>query len=96
MSLEERLKGARQKRRRDDLLAVPLREAHLPRARVIIRSRPRSSSLTSCATRVTANIKPANILVKLPDPNLRGAQMKTQASPTSTSQRSPIRTSTCR
>ncbi|MEO7731896.1 MAG: protein kinase, partial [Kofleriaceae bacterium] len=26
MSLEERLKGARQKRRRDDLLAVPLRE----------------------------------------------------------------------
>ena len=77
MSLEERLKGARQKRRRDDLLAVPLRERIFRVLEYVVPDRHRrSSSRTSCATPCHRDIKPANILVKLPDPNLRGSQMK--------------------
>ncbi|HVK82526.1 MAG TPA: protein kinase [Kofleriaceae bacterium] len=76
MSLEERLKGARQKRRRDDLLAVPLRERIF---RVLEYLIPVATAVEfSHLVRDTCHrdIKPANILVKLPDPNLRGAQMK--------------------
>ena len=76
MSLEERLKGARQKRRRDDLLAVPLRERIF---RVLEYTIPVATAVEfSHLVRDTCHrdIKPANILVKLPDPNLRGAQMK--------------------
>ncbi|CAN5897867.1 hypothetical protein BH11MYX2_BH11MYX2_06280 [soil metagenome] len=76
MSLEERLKGARQKRRRDDLLAVPLRERIFRVLEYII---PVATAIEfSHLVRDTCHrdIKPANILVKLPDPNLRGSQMK--------------------
>ncbi|HEY4057080.1 MAG TPA: protein kinase, partial [Kofleriaceae bacterium] len=76
MSLEERLKGARQKRRRDDLLAVPLRERIFRVLEYII---PVATAVEfSHLVRDTCHrdIKPANILVKLPDPNLRGSQMK--------------------
>jgi serine/threonine protein kinase len=76
MSLEERLKGARQKRRRDDLLAIPLRERIFRVLEYII---PVATAVEfSHLVRDTCHrdIKPANILVKLPDPNLRGAQMK--------------------
>ena len=76
MSLEERLKGARQKRRRDDLLAVPLRERIF---RVLEYVVPVATAVEfSHLVRDTCHrdIKPANILVKLPDPNLRGSQMK--------------------
>ena len=76
MSLEERLKGARQKRRRDDLLAVPLRERIF---RVLEYLVPVATAVEfSHLVRDTCHrdIKPANILVKLPDPNLRGSQMK--------------------
>jgi len=76
MSLEERLKGARQKRRRDDLLAVPLRERVF---RVLEYVVPVANAVEfSHLVRDTCHrdIKPANILVKLPDPNLRGSQMK--------------------
>ena len=76
MSLEERLKGARQKRRRDDLLAVPLRERVF---RVLEYLCPVANAVEfSHLVRDTCHrdIKPANILVKLPDPNLRGSQMK--------------------
>ena len=75
MSLEERLKGARQKRRRDDLLAVPLRERIF---RVLEYVLPVASAIEFAhlvRDTVHRDIKPANILVKLPDPNLRGAQM---------------------
>ena len=76
MSLEERLKGARQKRRRDDLLAIPLRERIFRVLEYII---PVATAVEfSHLVRDTCHrdIKPANILVKLPDPNLRGSQMK--------------------
>ncbi len=76
MSLEERLKGARQKRRRDDLLAVPLRERIFRVMEYIV---PVATAVEfSHLVRDTCHrdIKPANILVKLPDPNLRGSQMK--------------------
>jgi serine/threonine protein kinase len=76
MSLEERLKGARQKRRRDDLLTVPLRERIFRVLEYII---PVATAVEfSHLVRDTCHrdIKPANILVKLPDPNLRGSQMK--------------------
>ena len=75
MSLEERLKGARQKRRRDDLLAVPLRERIF---RVLEYVLPVATAIEFAhlvRDTVHRDIKPANILVKLPDPNLRGAQM---------------------
>jgi serine/threonine protein kinase len=76
MSLEERLKGARQKRRRDDLLAIPLRERIF---RVLEYTVPVATAVEFAhLVRDTCHrdIKPANILVKLPDPNLRGSQMK--------------------
>ena len=76
MSLEERLKGARQKRRRDDLLAVPLRERIF---RVLEYTIPVATAVEFAhLVRDTCHrdIKPANILVKLPDPNLRGGQMR--------------------
>jgi serine/threonine protein kinase len=76
MSLEERLKGARQKRRRDDLLAVPMRERIFRVLEYII---PVATAVEySHLVRDTCHrdIKPANILVKLADPNLRGSQMR--------------------
>src|SRR5262245_43538987 len=66
MSLEERLKGARQKRRRDDLLAIPLRERIF---RVLEYVVPVATAVEfSHLVRDTCHrdIKPANILVKLP------------------------------
>ena len=76
MSLEERLKGSRQKRRRDDLLAVTLRERLF---RVLEYMIPIATAVEySHLVRNICHrdIKPANILVGLPDPNLRGAQMQ--------------------
>jgi serine/threonine protein kinase len=76
MSLEERLKGARQKRRRDDLLAVPLRERIFRVLEYIIPVATAVEFTHLVRDTCHRDIKPANILVKLPDPNLRGAQMK--------------------
>jgi len=76
MSLEERLKGARHKRRRDDLLAVPLRERIFRVLEYVI---PIASAIEFAhlvRDTVHRDIKPANVLIKLPDPNLRGAQMR--------------------
>ncbi len=75
MSLEERLKGSRSKRRRDDLLAVPMRDRIF---RVLDYVIPVATAIEHahlvCDT-VHRDIKPANVLIKLPDPNLCGAQM---------------------
>jgi serine/threonine protein kinase len=76
MSLEERLKGARHKRRRDDLLAVSLNERMF---RVLDYVLPVATAIEFAhLVRDTCHrdIKPANILIKLPDANLRGSQMK--------------------
>jgi serine/threonine protein kinase len=74
MSLEERLKGSRTKRRRDDLLAMPPRQRMF---RVLDYMVPVASAIEySHLIRDTSHrdIKPANILIKLPDPTLRGSQ----------------------
>ncbi|HEY4244720.1 MAG TPA: protein kinase [Kofleriaceae bacterium] len=76
MSLEERLKGARQKRRRDDLLAVPLRERIFRVLEYIIPVATAVEFAHLVRDTCHRDIKPANILVKLADPNLRGSQMK--------------------
>ena len=76
MSLEERLKGARQKRRRDDLLSVTLRERVFRVLEYIIPVATAVEFAHLVRDTCHRDIKPANILVKLPDPNLRGSQMK--------------------
>ena len=76
MCLEERLKGARQKRRRDDLLAVPLRERIFRVLEYIIPVATAVEFAHLVRDTCHRDIKPANILVKLPDPNLRGSQMQ--------------------
>jgi serine/threonine protein kinase len=76
MSLEERLKGARNKRRRDDLLSVSMPERVF---RVLDYVLPVATAVEFAhLVRDISHrdIKPANILIKLPDPNLRGSQMK--------------------
>ena len=76
MSLEERLKGARQKRRRDDLLAVPMRERIFRVLEYIIPVATAVEYSHLVCDTCHRDIKPANILVKLADPNLRGSQMR--------------------
>lgn len=76
MSLEERLKGSRNKRRRDDLLSVPISERIF---RVLDYMVPIATAVEY--THLVCNschrdIKPANILLKLADPKLRGSQMR--------------------
>ena len=75
MSLEERLKGSRTKRRRDDLLAMEPRQRVF---RVLDYMVPVATAIEYAhLVRDTCHrdIKPANILIKLPDPTLRGSQM---------------------
>ena len=75
MSLEERLKGSRVKRRRDDLLAVPPRQRIF---RVLDYMVPISTAVEYAhIIRDTTHrdIKPANVLLKLPDPTLRGSTL---------------------
>ncbi len=76
MSLEERLKGSRERGQRDDLLAIPMRERVL---RVLEYMTPVASAIEYA--HLVRNIchrdlKPANVLIGLPDPNLRGAKLK--------------------
>jgi serine/threonine protein kinase len=76
LSLEEMLKGSRNKRRRDDLLAMPVNERIF---RVLDYMVPIATAVEY--THLVCNschrdIKPANILLKLADPNLRGSQME--------------------
>lgn len=76
MSLEERLKGSRAKRRRDDLLSVGMHERIF---RVLEYMMPIATAIEyTHLIRDTCHrdIKPANVLLRLPDPTLRGAQMQ--------------------
>jgi serine/threonine protein kinase len=75
MSLEERLKGSRNKGQRDDLLAYGMRERLF---RVLEYMLPVSAAVEY--SHLVRNIchrdvKPANILLKLPDPRLQGATL---------------------
>ena len=75
LSLEERLKGSRAKRRRDDLLAIPPQQRIF---RVLEYMVPIATAIEyGHIIRDTCHrdIKPANVLLKLPDPTLRGSQM---------------------
>jgi serine/threonine protein kinase len=75
LSLEERLKGARNRRQRDDLLALPARERLF---RVLDYMVPIATAIEyTHRVRDTSHrdLKPANILLKLPDPNLAGSQL---------------------
>lgn len=77
MSLEERLKGARNNNRhRDDLLAVGPRERLF---RVLEYMVPVATAVeyTHLVHDIChRDIKPANLLIKLPDPRLRGSRMR--------------------
>ena len=75
-SLEELLRGTRNKRRRDDLLALPNPERLF---RVLDYVLPVATAVEFAhlvRDVCHRDIKPANILIKLPDPTLRGSQMK--------------------
>ncbi len=76
MSLEERLKGARARNKREDLLAYELRERLF---RVLDYMMPVASAIEYAHLVKNVchrDIKPANVLVGLPDPNLRGATLE--------------------
>jgi serine/threonine protein kinase len=76
LSLEERLKGARGRRQREDLLALHSRQRL---ARVLDYVLPVASAIEySHRVRDTSHrdIKPANILLRLPDPGLSGSAMQ--------------------
>lgn len=76
MSLEERLKGARAKRNRDELLSVnPLeRLFRVLEYMVPIATAVEYAHLVHDICH--RDIKPANVLLKLPDPLLRGSRMR--------------------
>jgi serine/threonine protein kinase len=76
LSLEELLKGSRSKRRRDDLLVLTPEERIF---RVLDYILPVAIAVEYahlvCDT-CHRDIKPANILLRLPDPNLRGSSLQ--------------------
>ncbi len=76
MSLEERLKGSRQRGKRDDLLAVDSRERIF---RVLDYMIPVTSAIEYAhlvRNVCHRDLKPANVLIRLPNPNLRGSTME--------------------
>jgi serine/threonine protein kinase len=75
LSLEERLKGSRNRGLRDDLLAYPMRERIF---RVLEYMLPLTAAVEYAHVVRGAchrDIKPANVLLRLPDPRLRGATL---------------------
>ena len=76
MSLEERLKGSRNRGMRDDLLAYPMRERLF---RVLEYMLPVASAIEYAHLQrniVHRDLKPANVLLKLPTPGLQGATLR--------------------
>jgi len=75
LSLEERLKGSRNRGLRDDLLAYPMRE----RLFLVLEYMLPLTAAVEYAYLVCCgghrDIKPANVLLRLPDPRLRGATL---------------------
>ena len=73
LSLEERLKGSRGKAKKEDLLALDMRDRVF---RVLDYMIPVASAVEYAhlvRNVCHRDIKPANILLRLPDPNLRGS-----------------------
>ena len=76
MSLEERLKGSRSRGQKDDLLACSMQERMF---RVLDYLIPIASAVEYAhlvRNVVHRDIKPANVLIKTPDPNLRGSTLE--------------------
>ena len=76
MSLEERLKGARMRNKREDLLSYDMRERLF---RALDYMMPVASAIEYAHLVKNVchrDIKPANVLVGLPDPNLRGSTLE--------------------
>ena len=76
MSLEERLKGSRQKGKRDDLLAVDSRERIF---RVLDYMIPVTGAIEYAhliRNVCHRDLKPANVLIRLPNPSLRGSTLE--------------------
>ena len=76
MSLEERLKGSRNRGAKEDLLACDLRERLF---RVLDYMIPIASAIEYAhlvRNICHRDIKPANVLIGLPDPNLRGSTLQ--------------------
>lgn len=76
MSLEERLKGTRDRRVRDNLLSLPPAERLF---RVLEYMVPIANAIEYAHLVHDVchrDIKPANILIKLPDPRLRGSRLR--------------------
>ena len=101
MSLEERLKGTRNRGARDDLLALPTARAAVPRARLPgAGGHARSSTPTWCATPATATSSRPTSWSSCPTRNLRGSHAageagrlqhrQGRATPRSTSSMTPL------
>ena len=76
MSLEERLKGARARNKREDLLSYDMRERLFRALDYMI---PIASAIEFAHLVKNVchrDVKPANVLVGLPDPNLRGSTLE--------------------
>ncbi len=76
LSLEERLKGARLKRRRDDLLAMPQRERLFRALEYMVPIATAIEYAHLVRDTCHRDLKPANVLLDMPDPTLRGSQMR--------------------
>jgi serine/threonine protein kinase len=76
MSLEERLKGSRQKGKREDLLALDSRERifHMLDYMIPVASAIEYAHLVRNVSH--RDLKPANVLLRLPDPRLRGSKLE--------------------
>jgi serine/threonine protein kinase len=76
MSLEERLKGTRQRRDREDLLALSPSERLLRALDYLVPVVTAVEFAHLVRGTCHRDIKPANILVKLPDPRLQGSPLQ--------------------
>ena len=76
MSLEERLKGSRQKGKREDLLALDSRERifHMLDYMIPVASAIEYAHLVRNVSH--RDLKPANVLIRLPNPKLRGSTLE--------------------
>ena len=75
LSLEERLKGARNRAMREDLLRYPARERLYPVLEYMLPVAAAIEYSHLVRNVCHRDIKPANILLRLPDPNLQGATL---------------------
>ena len=76
MSLEERLKGTRSRRHREDLLALTADERLLRTLDYLLPVATAVEYAHLVRDTVHRDIKPANILIKLPDPKLQGSPLQ--------------------